>query len=126
MSIFSLAILVFVVSLLGTLVLIGAGFFSTKGLRAEQLCRELLFMGPFFDDFAGTVSFLKKISEKFHFSFFGRNRFGQAYFKKYYCLFLNFVYGKRTMEKNGCEGYWGKLNGSGKKKRNKSQGSSAG
>lgn len=113
MSIFSLVVLIFSLSLVGMFLLVGARIFLVRKLTAERLRDELVSGGNFFDDFAEVSWPRIHPAWRSKFAKWGKTApiFYKLPLKKYYRTFLNFVYGRHCVEKNGCDGYWKEING---------------
>ena len=114
MSNFSFVVLVCALSFAGAVSLAGVRIFLVRKLSAKNLHDELVSDSGFFADFAGVSRFFGKVVGEFGKFFVFLAGISRRFLpRKYYCRFLNFVRGRHAVEKNGCEGYWEKLNGNG-------------
>ena len=108
MDFFTLTILTFVVSFAGIVLLLGFRISFVKNMATEKLCEEIVSGDSFFEELASIPRFFKKIFGSIYLLF--RKISKHPFLRKYFCYFSNFVHGRHSVKKNGCEGYWGEIN----------------
>jgi hypothetical protein len=101
---------------------IGMGFYRARNLNKKEICEGLVLSKPFFTDFGERLSpVFRSLREMTMFiagKIFGKGIkkfFPIGYFlaltaRKYYCRFSNYVRGRHLLKRNGCKGYWRKIN----------------
>jgi len=114
---FSLFLIIFFSSLGGIFFLFAWGLYSVRRLETEELVENLNNNDSFLSGLNGSAKKNYRIVTKKFFCrecFFGRFclRPAKNIFWKTRCLFLSFsdyIHGRHILEKNGCKGYWKKL-----------------
>jgi len=106
----------FVFSSVIMLALLAWRFYLLRGVDKSELVKGITGSDPFFRGFE------KKIEcfSKYCFNSLGGVCVGKKLnnkFKARFCRLFDYVQGRRTMAKNGCKGYWEKLNSAKKKEK---------
>ena len=93
----------------GVIFLLAIRFLSIKNLSRDELYQGIVLSRPFFCDFNKFLTPIAKLIIKIYNSILSRKEFMAL--KKRYCNFSNYMRGQHSVEKNGCSGYWGEVNG---------------
>lgn len=97
-------------SLFAMICLVGWRLWLFKGLTKEQIYREIVSSDPFFSELEKhCVCFFQTLRAKKPLAPLTARVY--CYVKVYYSKFSHYINGKHFLEKNGCKGYWKKLNG---------------
>ena len=112
-----LLILLCVLSAGGIIALFGARFYSIRALKTEELFQGIVESKPFFSDFDNVLRLIVRLLKKVSIFLTPHVRKLLPYIKSLVkqirglsCRFSNYVHGRHLLKRNGCKGYWRKLN----------------
>ena len=106
---FFFLILFCIVSFLAIVSLLAWRIYLVRNYKNRDLLDGIISSKPFFDDFEKIFGSFISGAICVILNFFSKKEAGV--FKKCFYRFSDYVKGKRLIEKNGCKGYWKKLDG---------------